>query len=60
MRALARLLQLKHGMKHDYAGVVERLERLRAPLDYAWGVMSHLKNVKDSEAFRGTYRELQV
>eukprot|EP00903_Cladosiphon_okamuranus_P021829 g20072.t1 len=50
---------LQRGMKHDYEGVVERLERLRAPLDYAWGLMSHLKNVKDSEAFRDTYQELQ-
>lgn len=47
-------------MKHDYEGVVERLERLRAPLDDAWGVMNHLKNVKDSEAFRDAYQELQV
>lgn len=54
------LRQLNRGMKHDYAGVVERLERLRAPLDYAWGVMSHLKNVKDSKEFRKVYRELQV
>lgn len=52
--------QLTKGMKHNYAGVVERLERVRAPLDYAWGVMSHLKNVKDSGPFRDAYRELQV
>lgn len=47
-------------MKYDYAGVVERMERLRAPLDYAWGVMTHLKNVNDSGPMRDAYQELQV
>lgn len=28
------------------------MERVLAPLNYAWGVTSHLKSAKDSEAFR--------
>lgn len=44
----------------DYTGVVERLERLRAPLEYAWGIMSHLTGVKNSDPLRDAHKELQV
>lgn len=47
-------------MRHDFAGVVERMERLRAPLEYAWGVMSHLTGVKNSDPLRDAHQELQV
>ena len=47
-------------MRHDYAGVVERLELLRAPLEYAWGVMSHLTGVKNSDPLREAHEALQV
>ncbi|CAN0427808.1 unnamed protein product, partial [Laminaria digitata] len=46
-------------MRHDYAGVVERLELLRAPLEYAWGVMSHLTGVKNSDPLREAHEALQ-
>lgn len=49
-----------HRMRHDYAGVVERQERLGAPLIYAWRALSHLLSVKNSEALREVYEELQV
>lgn len=47
-------------MRHDFAGVVESMERLRAPLEYAWGVMSHLTGVKNSDPLRDAHQELQV
>ena len=47
-------------MRHDFAGVVERMERLRAPLENAWGVMSHLTGVKNSDPLRDAHQELQV
>lgn len=53
-------LQGKQRMRHDFAGVVERMERLRAPLEYAWGVMSHLTGVKNSDSLRDAHQELQV
>eukprot|EP00752_Nemacystus_decipiens_P012062 g10693.t1 len=49
----------KQRMRHDFAGVVERMERLRAPLEYAWGVMSHLTGVKNSDPLRDAHQELQ-
>jgi len=54
------LSQGKQRMRHDFAGVVERMERLRAPLEYAWGVMSHLTGVKNSDPLRDAHQELQV
>lgn len=47
-------------MRHDFAGVIERMELLRAPLEYAWGVMSHLTGVKNSDPLRDAHQELQV
>lgn len=47
-------------MRHDYAGVVERQERLTDPVSYAWGVLSHLTGVKNSDPLREVYQELQV
>ena len=54
--------ELEEGSADDcsYAGVVERLERLRAPLEYAWGIMSHLTGVKNSDPLRNAHEELQV
>ncbi|CAN0415429.1 unnamed protein product [Pylaiella littoralis] len=49
----------KQRMRHDFAGVVERMERLRAPLEYAWGVMTHLTGVKNSDPLRDAHQELQ-
>eukprot|EP00903_Cladosiphon_okamuranus_P008310 g7994.t1 len=49
----------KQRMRHSFAGVVERMERLRAPLEYAWGVMSHLTGVKNSDPLRDAHQELQ-
>lgn len=52
--------QGKYRMRHSYAEVVERQERLVDPLSYAWGVLSHLTGVKNSDPLREVYQELQV
>ena len=42
-----------------WASVVERLERLRAPLEYSYGVVSHLTGVKSSDALRDAHQQVQ-
>jgi hypothetical protein len=29
-------------MMYDYSVVLDRMEQIRAPLEYAWGVVGHL------------------
>jgi oligopeptidase A len=36
----------------SYETVVERMERIQDPLNYAWGLVSHLGSVKDSTELR--------
>jgi len=43
----------------EYEGVVESLEKLRHPLSYSWGVVSHLNNVKNSDALREVHQAVQ-
>eukprot|EP00927_Polykrikos_kofoidii_P059652 TRINITY_DN54794_c0_g1_i1.p1 TRINITY_DN54794_c0_g1~~TRINITY_DN54794_c0_g1_i1.p1 ORF type:complete len:807 (+),score=139.98 TRINITY_DN54794_c0_g1_i1:158-2422(+) len=43
----------------SYEAVVEALERLKFPLGYSWGVVSHLNGVKNSEALRMAYQAVQ-
>jgi len=43
----------------SYEGVVEELEKLRFPLGYSWGVVSHLNGVKNSDALRDAYQAAQ-
>ena len=42
-----------------WAGLVEPLERIGDRLGRVWGLVSHLKAVKDSEALRKAYEEVQ-
>lgn len=42
-----------------YEGVVEALEKLKFPLGYSWGVVSHLNGVKNSEALRTVHQSVQ-
>lgn len=42
-----------------YAGVVEELEKLRYPLGYGWGVVSHLNGVKNTEQLRNAHAAAQ-
>eukprot|EP00747_Dinoflagellata_sp_TGD_P034177 gnl/TRDRNA2_/TRDRNA2_137102_c0_seq1.p1 gnl/TRDRNA2_/TRDRNA2_137102_c0~~gnl/TRDRNA2_/TRDRNA2_137102_c0_seq1.p1 ORF type:complete len:638 (+),score=109.95 gnl/TRDRNA2_/TRDRNA2_137102_c0_seq1:241-2154(+) len=46
-------------MQPSYEDVVEALERLRFPLNYGWGVVSHLNNVKNSDELRAAYQEVE-
>jgi oligopeptidase A len=42
-----------------YSSTIEELEKIQAPLSYSWGVISHLKSVKDSPELRKVHEELQ-
>ena len=42
-----------------YADVVEALERIEAPIEYAWGVVGHLMGVKNSDELRAAHGEMQ-
>lgn len=42
-----------------WASVVERLESVRARLEYAWGVVGHLTGVKSSDALRDAHAKMQ-
>ena len=35
-----------------YADVMEELEKVEAPIEYAWGVVGHLMGVKNSDELR--------
>ena len=41
------------------AGKAEALERMQAPLRYAWGVVGHLNGVKNSDALREAHQAMQ-
>ncbi|KAG5183849.1 hypothetical protein JKP88DRAFT_272094 [Tribonema minus] len=49
----------KKRMKYDYSMVIDRMEQIRAPLEYAWGVVGHLNGVKNSDALREAYQAMQ-
>lgn len=42
-----------------YENVVERLEKIQAPLSYSWGVVGHLMGVKNSEDLRKAHTIMQ-
>jgi len=43
----------------NYANILEDLERLEAPVEYAWGVVGHLMGVKNSDELRAVHMEMQ-
>jgi len=43
----------------DYKEVVEALEKLESPVEYAWGVVGHLMGVKNSDELRTAHEEMQ-
>eukprot|EP00928_Gymnodinium_smaydae_P026830 TRINITY_DN20945_c0_g7_i1.p1 TRINITY_DN20945_c0_g7~~TRINITY_DN20945_c0_g7_i1.p1 ORF type:complete len:788 (-),score=119.38 TRINITY_DN20945_c0_g7_i1:94-2391(-) len=47
------------GESASYDAVVGELERLRFPLEYSWGVVSHLNGVKNSEPLREAHQACQ-
>lgn len=50
---------LAGGMAPTWESVVERLEKLRAPLEYSWGVVNHLMGVSNSDALREAHAKVQ-
>lgn len=50
---------LEAGVEPTWEGLVEPLERIVDRLSRAWGTVSHLKAVKDSEELRNAYEEVQ-
>jgi oligopeptidase A len=42
-----------------FEATVESLEKLQFPLEYSWGVVSHLNNVKNSDDLRKAYQACQ-
>ncbi|GBG33183.1 Mitochondrial intermediate peptidase [Hondaea fermentalgiana] len=59
-KGLADLEQRLTGLdrKATYADVVEAAEKLDAPLGFAWGLVSHMMSVKNSDALRTAHAEL--
>jgi len=43
----------------EYHDVVEGLEKMQFPLEYSWGAVSHLNNVKNSEHLRTVHQACQ-
>jgi len=43
----------------SYEDVVEAMEKIEAPVEYAWGVVGHLMGVKNSDELRGVHGEMQ-
>jgi len=43
----------------EYEAIVESLEKLKHPLSYSWGVVSHLNNVKNSDELREVHQACQ-
>lgn len=43
----------------DYAKVVEKLEKIQAPISYSWGVVGHLMGVKNSDELRSVHSTMQ-
>ena len=52
--------QLEADIEPTWAGLLEPLERLENRLSLAWGAVGHLMGVKNSEALRQVYQEMQA
>lgn len=42
-----------------YSRVVEEMEKIEAPLEYAWGVVNHLMGVRNGEPLRAAHAAIQ-
>ena len=52
-------LAAKDAASLTYADVMEELEIIKAPVEYAWGVVDHLASVMDSDELRASHQEMQ-
>lgn len=55
----AEITQLEQDVVPTWAGLVEPLERIVDRHQRTWGIVSHLKGVKDSDALRKAVEEIQ-
>mmetsp|Transcript_965 Transcript_965/g.1205 ORF Transcript_965/g.1205 Transcript_965/m.1205 type:complete len:777 (+) Transcript_965:39-2369(+) len=44
---------------YSFEAVLDELEKIRSPLEFAWGVIGHLNGVKNSEELRDAYQKMQ-
>ena len=51
--------RLERRLQPTWEGLVEPLERIYDRLTVSWGVVGHLMGVKNSEALRQAYQEVQ-
>ena len=51
-RATEQIDGLERNLVPTWAGLLQPLEQLDIPFEYSWGVVSHLMNVKNSDALR--------
>ena len=56
---LEKSLEAQEPTTMTYADVVEELEKLEAPVEYAWGVVGHLMGVKNGDELRASHGEMQ-
>ncbi|XP_072033183.1 uncharacterized protein [Amphiura filiformis] len=45
--------------KVNWSSISDPLEKMEAPLEYGWGVVSHLNSVKNSPELREAYQQVQ-
>ncbi|KAL1521745.1 hypothetical protein AB1Y20_021400 [Prymnesium parvum] len=57
--ALESKLEATEATALTYSDVVESLEKLESPVEYAWGVVGHLMGVKNGDELREAHREMQ-
>lgn len=51
--------ELKTAEQPTYSQTIERLEAMRNPVEYAWGVVGHLLAVKNSDELRTAHETMQ-
>lgn len=56
----AQLEELEKGVQPSWGKLVEPLERITDRLEVIWGMVDHLKAVKDSADLRAAVEEVQV
>jgi Zn-dependent oligopeptidase len=56
----AELEELEKGVEPTWGKLVEPLERITDRLELIWGMVQHLKAVKDSDDLRAAVEEVQV
>ena len=54
----AEIDSLEQNVSASWEGLVEPLERIADRMSRAWGTVTHLKAVRDSEALRKAYEEV--